>query len=166
MTDFNDMWTNQQIIPSMPIPSYSQMAVWDQVQTSALVPRRRAGLYNPYAQTHQRRDVTTQFRELQRHYTISGEDNDVKDFLEADHTLFALLSEAVQPLNAAFGNGLLQVRVQKADDDSLLKVAVQLPADFAQPECALQSFDDLWWINNCHRSAGALVFDYELRDAV
>jgi hypothetical protein len=103
---------------------------------------------------------------LQQHYVMLGTDGSVVELLEKDPTLFVLLGEAVQPLKRAFGDNLLRIRVQDADDDSLLKVAVHVPADFATPETALQSFDSEWWINNCHRSTGTLVFDYELRDAV
>jgi hypothetical protein len=76
--------------------------------------------------------------------------------------------EAVAPLKNAFGEmPVLQVRVQSSDDDSLVKVAVQLPADLAgEPERALRSFDEHWWLKNCHRSSGTLVFDYEIQDAV
>ena len=61
----------------------------------------------------------------------------------------------------------IHVWAQSSDDDSILKVAVQLPADFDRdPERALQSFDEEWWLNNCHRSGGVLVFDYEMHDAI
>jgi hypothetical protein len=74
----------------------------------------------------------------------------------------------VGPLQVAFGEGrIIQLRVQASDDDSLLKAAVQLPADFGDdPERALRSFDAQWWLDNCRRSGGALVFDYEIQDAV
>ena len=53
-----------------------------------------------------------------------------------------------------------------ADDERLLRVAVQLPADFeGDPEAALSSFDCEWWLSNCHRS-GAVVFDYERPDVL
>jgi hypothetical protein len=72
------------------------------------------------------------------------------------------------PLKNAFGESpTFQIRVQFSDDDSLVKVAVQLPADpQGEPERALRYFDEQWWLKNCHRSGGALVFDYEIQDAV
>lgn len=122
----------------------------------------------PYEQIRANRDLAAQLRTLQQHYVILGSGRLVTELLEEESALFALLVEAVQPLRTAFGERrLLQVRVQHSDDDSLLRVAVQLPAVFGDdPERALRSFDREWWLNNCHRSGGALVFDYEIQDAV
>jgi hypothetical protein len=70
-------------------------------------------------------------------------------------------------LTTAFGEGrLFHIRLQSSDDDRLLKVAVRLPADFVDAEQALHTFDQEWWLNNRYRSGGALVFDYEIQDAV
>jgi hypothetical protein len=70
-------------------------------------------------------------RALQRQYTFSGDRQVVVEFLEEEPVLFSLLTEALEPLRAAFGKGrLLHARVQRSDEDTLLKVAVQLPADF------------------------------------
>ena len=76
------------------------------------------------------------------------------------------LIQAVQPLKSAFGERLSHIRVQHSGYDRLLKIAVRIPGDFVEPEIALRSFDANWWINNCQRSSGALVFDYEIQDAV
>jgi hypothetical protein len=92
----------------------------------------------------------------------------VIDLLDEQPALYSLLSEAVPPIEKAFGKGrILEMRAQFSDDDGLLKVAVQLSADFGHdPEIALASFDRDWWLDNCNRSCGALVFDYEIQDAV
>jgi hypothetical protein len=112
-------------------------------------------------QTRPHRDLAAQLRTLQQHYTILDSDHLVIELLEEESALFTLLVEAVQPLQIAFGDRrLFHVRVQYSEDNSLLKVAVQLPADFGDdPERALRSFDREWWLKNCHRSGGALVFD-------
>jgi len=104
--------------------------------------------------------------DLQQHYTIL-DTNSTIELLEQEPALYELLAEAVGPLQNAFGEGrTVQLRLQSSGDESLLKVAVQLPADFAgDPERALRSFDDEWWLDNCHRSGGALVFDYEIQGA-
>jgi len=109
-----------------------------------------------------------QMSALQEDYTISHCNGMVTQLLAQEPALGDLLSEAVSPLRDAFGDGrLLKVRAQQSDDDSLLKVAVQLPADFdGDAERALSIFDKEWWIKNCHRSCGSLVFDYEIQDAV
>lgn len=118
-------------------------------------------------QARPNRDFTAELRSLQRHYTISN-NRLLIGLFEEEPALFALLVEAIRPLKDAFGESpIIQVRVQYSDDDSLVKVAVQLPADFGDgAERALRSFDAEWWLNNCHRSGGALVFDYEIQDAV
>lgn len=105
---------------------------------------------------------------LQQHYTILDNNHSLIELLREDPALAALLIEAVKPLRNAFGEGrILQLRVQSSDDDSFLKVAVQLPSHFdGDPERALRSFDAGWWLENCHRSGGALVFDYEIHAAV
>lgn len=147
-------------------PSSPQTAEWEQ-QTRTRFPRRV--VYDSYWQTRPNRDLRTQLRTLQRYYTILDRDRIVIELLEEETALFTLLIEAVRPLQIAFGEKqLLHVRVQYSDDDSFLKVAVQLPANFGdeQAEQALWSFDMDWWLKNCHRSAGALVFDYEIQDAI
>lgn len=134
--------------------------------------RRSAGsISSPassYEQARPTRDAVAQLRSLQQYYTVLNGNHVIIKLLEEESALYALLVEAVSPLKNAFGEGrIVQIRVQTSDDDSLLKVAVQLPANFENdPECALRSFDRDWWLSNCHRSGGALVFDYEIQDGV
>jgi hypothetical protein len=162
-------------------PSFHQTGGWyeRQVPTSLLpgivfgsdVPRLSGNVFPqayPYEQTRPNRNSAAQLRTLQRHYTILDGNHLIIQLLEEESALFTLLIEAVRPLQIAFGaRRLFQVRVQHSDDDSLLRVAVQLPAGFGgDPEQALRLFDEDWWLDNCHRSGGALVFDYEIQDAV
>ncbi len=113
-------------------------------------------------------NFTAQLRSLQQHYTILDDDRLITEILEEETSLYTLLIEAIKPLQRAFGEKrIIHLRIQSSEDDIIVKVAVQLPADFgADPERALRSFDEEWWLNNCHRSGGALVFDYEMQDAV
>ncbi|MEP7308901.1 MAG: hypothetical protein ABJA98_25620 [Acidobacteriota bacterium] len=120
-----------------------------------------------YQNLRPRRDLMLQLRNLQQHYLTLDNDRAVVEFFEAEPGLPALLHEAVRPLTTAFGEGsLFHVRLQSSEDETLLKVAVRLPAGFVDAERALCTFDQEWWLNNCHRSGGALVFDYETQDAV
>ena len=109
-----------------------------------------------------------QLRSLRQHYTIVDENPDVMHLLDGDPSLDQLLCEAVSPLRQAFGETRpFHLRLQHSEDDTLLKVAVQLPPDFSgDAECLLRSFDTAWWLSQCHRSGGAVVFDYEIQDAV
>jgi hypothetical protein len=90
------------------------------------------------------------------------------ELLEAEPALYSLLIEAVEPLRQAFGDKrLMYIRVLSSDEDSILKVTIRLLANFGDnPEDALQAFDETWWLSNCHRSGGTLVFDYEMPDAI
>jgi hypothetical protein len=112
--------------------------------------------------------ASAELRTLQRHYTILDSDRLVIELLEDEPALLPLLIDAARPLRNAFGEGrVFQLRGQLSDDDRLLRVAVQLPAKSGgDPERALRAFDEDWWLENCHRSGGALVFDYEIQDAV
>jgi hypothetical protein len=117
-----------------------------------------------YKQQRPDRDFITQVRDLQRYYTILDDDGAISQLLATEPALYSLLIEAVEPLRHAFGDKrLIYARIQSSDEDSLLKVVIRLPIHFSDdPECALQTFDEEWWLNNCHRSGGALVFDYEM----
>ena len=111
-------------------------------------------------------DSTESLRSLDQHYKILENSQLVTEALDAEPALSGLLSEAVPPLQAAFGERrMLHIRAQYSDDERMLKVTVQLPVAFGDPEPALLSFDRNWWLDNCHRSGGALVFDYEIQDA-
>ncbi len=99
---------------------------------------------------------------------ILDDSSTIVELFEAEPALYQLLIDAVAPLRHAFGDKrVIHIRVQSSDEDSILKVAVQLPATFeGDPERALQSFDAAWWLHNCHRSGGVLVFDYETHNAI
>jgi hypothetical protein len=121
-----------------------------------------------YEQPRPNRDCAEQLRSLQKYYMILDDNHTIIELLKAEPALYTLLIDAVVPLQQAFGDKrIIHVWAQSSDDDNILKVAVQLPADFGDdPERALRSFDEAWWLNNCHRSGGALVFDYEMQDAI
>ncbi len=108
-------------------------------------------------------------RSLQEHYMIVDDvESSIIELLQQQPSLLRLLIGAVEPLRMAFGNDhILQLRVLHSDEGILLKIAVLLPSNFSDdPEQALHSFDVEWWLNNCHHSNGALVFDYEIQDVV
>jgi len=161
---------------STPPAFYQDMRGYDDQQIRG-VPRRTrlvgagaGGYVLAYVYDHPQpqKDFTEQLRALYQHYTILDDDHILSKLLATDPALYSLLIEAVEPLRRAFGDKrLIYVRVQSSDEDTILKVTVRLPANFGNnPESALQTFDEEWWLNNCHRSSGALVFDYEMQNAV
>ena len=112
-------------------------------------------------------DFTGQMVSLKQHYTILDSNDVIIKLLDEKPSTYLLLIEAVKPLQNVFGPGrIIRMRAQISDDDSLIKIAVQLPRTFEDPEYALSNFDADWWLNNCNRSGGALVFDYEIQDAL
>ena len=121
-----------------------------------------------YHNLQTKKDHTEQLRALHQHYMILDDSSTIVELFEAEPALYQLLIDAVAPLRHAFGDKrVIHIRVQSSDEDSILKVAVQLPATFeGDPERALQSFDAAWWLHNCHRSGGVLVFDYETHNAI
>ena len=121
-----------------------------------------------YEQQKPNRDFALLLRTLHRHYTILDSEALMETFLDQGSGLYDLLIEAVEPLHSAFGERrIFHIRVQISDDGNLIKVGVQLPPDFGDDaERALHSFDSAWWLDNCHRSAGCVVFDYEIQDVV
>ena len=125
-------------------------------------------LSDVYEHPQPRKDFSAQLRALHQHYTILDDDRTFIELLATEPALYSLLIEAVEPLRHAFGDKrLIYIRIQSSDEDSILKVTVRLPANFGDnPEGSLQAFDEDWWLNNCHRSSGALVFDYEMQNAI
>ena len=150
-----------------------QAADWDNFQQTSR-PKPTADLFlttfvfqaRLYEQVRSKEYFERQLTLLQQSYIILDSNDSIIEILREEPALAPLLIEAVTPLKKAFGERRIQLRSQAADDDTFLKVAVQLPVDFPDPENALLSFDSAWWLNNCHRSSGALVFDYEIQDAV
>lgn len=84
----------------------------------------------------------------------------------AEQTCRQLLDESLAPLLAAFpGVDAIVVRRLVTDEGDLWRVLVQVPADQeVDYERCLHTFDQAWWLQQCHRSAGDLVFDYEVHD--
>jgi hypothetical protein len=127
------------------------------------------GILNQVAQSENSVEAwwQQQVRTLQGHYTIADNDSVISGLLSQQRSLYGILMEAVTPLHQAFGERrVLQLRAQFSDEESMLKAVVWLPVNFDDPERALRSFDATWWLQNCHRSGGSLVFDYEIQDAV
>jgi hypothetical protein len=121
-----------------------------------------------YHNCQTKNDHREELRDLHQHYVILDDSATIIELFETESALSHLLIEAVAPLRRAFGDmAILHMQILSSDEDSILKVAVQLPATFeGNPDRALQSFDDAWWVHNCQQSGGVLVFDYETSHAI
>jgi hypothetical protein len=163
--------------PPAPPASYRDVRGYNYQQT--MIPLRKpyfvigaslddGVLSSVYEHSQPKKDFSAQLRALHQHYTILNDDRTFIELLATEPALYSLLIEAVEPLRHAFGDKrLIYIRIQPADEGSILKVTVRLPANFRNnPEGALRAFDEDWWLNNCHRSSGVLVFDYEMQNAI
>lgn len=101
---------------------------------------------------------------LRQNYIIQAT-QELTNFLSAFPVLGFLLCEAVRPIRDAFGDQhFLQIGLEGSEDGFVINAVISLPENFPNPENALREFDQHWWLENCSRSYGSLVFDYELRD--
>ncbi len=74
-----------------------------------------------------------------------------------------LIQESLPFLWEAFGRYHISIRRQDTEGEDLCRVVVLLPPDYqGDPGDALRRFDETWWLSNCHRANGNLVFDYEV----
>jgi hypothetical protein len=172
-----ELYTSQSVPPAYrPVPQTiekytDQLTGYTQLQTRKLSREGsflETNLDDLYEQRPPTRDFTPQLTILHQYYTIMDDGRTIIELLQEEPELYWLLLEAVDPLRQAFGEKrLIYIRVQTCDEDSLLKVAVWLPTNFRDdPERVLQNFDKAWWLKNCHRSGGMLVFDYEMQNAI
>jgi hypothetical protein len=152
-------------------PQYQKRRVsipWSETNSAIDVISDERVLSSFYRSPQPYKDFKEDLETLHKHYIFLDDDRAIVRLLETHPAISSLLMGAVEPLREAFGDRrLIYIRIQSSDEDSLLKVAVLLPTDFgSDPELALQSFDEEWWLNNCHRSGGTLVFDYEMQNAI
>lgn len=104
---------------------------------------------------------------LERAYVIRDSEL-LSQVLEESPFLGELLWEAVAQLDCSFGPGSIKkVEVIRSDEGLSIGVIIRNCADGPNDaEDALREFDEKWWLLNCHRSDGSLVFDYEIGHGV
>ena len=100
------------------------------------------------------------------HY-IALDPEPVKRYLAARPHITALLSEAREPLEKAFGhNARVSLTVTKhpesAEGEYLVsRIETSLPPK--QASATLDVFDDTWWLANAPRAEGQLLFTVTFR---
>jgi hypothetical protein len=104
-------------------------------------------------------------KRLERHYAIQ-ERSALSSLLREQGQLPGLLMEAVPYLPKWFGDRPLHLRVSYAEEEIALRASVVWPSALEPAEEALRAFDADWWLANCAKSDGYLVFDFELVDGV
>lgn len=117
------------------------------------------GLINDRAQP-QRKE--SKLGRLERAYVIRDSEL-LSQVLEESPFLGELLWEAVAQLDCSFGPGSIKkVEVIRSDEDLSIRVVACNPSITPdEAETSLRNFVRQWWLHNCHRSDGSLVFDYE-----
>jgi hypothetical protein len=103
--------------------------------------------------------------QLERQYILEGK-NGLVTLLQEQRGLPGLLLDAVPQLRRWFGDRLLQLRVSADEEDITARASVVWSGGLEEAEEALRAFDRNWWLANCPRSNGYLVFDFELVDGV
>ena len=117
---------------------------------------------DPYDQTEPVEIVNRQLNHLRRFYTLVGEDDLIADVLQDVPALPSLLSEAVKPLQEAFGEStMLRLEVLTSDEDTTLRVVAKPSSDVTDTADRMRQFKRSWWRNNIARSRASLSFDYE-----
>jgi hypothetical protein len=89
----------------------------------------------------------------------------VRAFLREHRALPVILLDAIPWLKKAFGNSApfqLQLMVEE-DEPTILCGLVLWTESLTSAQEALRRFDESWWLSNCRRASGNLIFDYELR---
>ena len=104
-------------------------------------------------------------RQMERYYIVSDKEQVLSELHEHRY-LCDLLLGAVPHLRQAFGESLLRLTVGADDEDSAVKVSVPWRGTLEAAEGCLRAFDDSWWLDNCAKSNGYLVFDIELLDGL
>lgn len=87
----------------------------------------------------------------------------VKAFIRKNR-LQALLRQAREPLETAFGKGTLRRLTLVQDDEGIetLFCLLNIPGNVEAARRALKSFDSAWWLARAQRASGKLDFDFEL----
>lgn len=82
---------------------------------------------------------------------------------ESAKAIAALAMEGIVHLQRAFGHEFsISLFPLDTPDGRILKVIIYIPSTYPRnPENALADFEESWWLANCHRSSGRLIFDYE-----
>src|SRR5262247_1801903 len=102
-----------QSMPPAPWLFHQDTEMYDDQQIVTLSSGERfADTSDLYKQQRPSYDFTEQVRDLQRHYTILGDDNTITELLEEEPALYSLLLDAVAPLQRAFGDRrLVYIRI-------------------------------------------------------
>ena len=99
---------------------------------------------------------------LKRRFIFS--DADVENFLRSHRSVTPLLLQAGQYMTQAFGeNTPLTLEIMPEDDSPHTVYALAMwRGEQATARRALNQFDESWLLDNLKRTAGRVVFDYEL----
>ena len=74
-----------------------------------------------------------------------------------------LIGESIEHLMKAFGDPLtiyISRHTSPEDGQETVKIMAQLNCSYEEAKAMRESFWDNWWVDNCHRSHCALIFDF------
>ena len=88
----------------------------------------------------------------------------VSTFLQSHRTISSVLIEAEPYLKKSFGPKVLSgIRVISDEQEAgSIRVSVNWPGQVSEAVIALAKFDETFWLANCRRGTGRVIFDYDL----
>lgn len=156
-------WERPHLIPGCAYPDWEQVPPDRTFESTGWERSRRL--------LHQYQQIVAEFaatreRELNlvRRDYILEDSQSVEDRLESHPALADLLLEAAPLLKEYFGADAqiaLRVRIDESGAQTLQSI-VRWKGSLRDATAALERFDESWWLENCHRAFGNIVFDYEL----
>jgi hypothetical protein len=152
-------WIEWGPVPAIMEHDYSQ-------RTAAVVLKRTCR--ESVHQYHQEKPESTpvserELNDVRARYVFS-EPAEVELFLKDHRTIPGLLLEAAAYLRNCFGPIVpLRLTVSLEEDGSrTLQALAVWNGPLNEAKNALARFDMDWWLDNCRRSSGRTIFDYEL----
>ncbi len=138
-------WTVQQVVVSTKSPrtiGLIEWSIWQKVKQEVPAGRVTKGLDNVY---------------------VIENRNIVAPFIE-EFRLRGVLLQALEPLNAAFGEKTVKALTLVQDDEGFeaLFCLVMIEGNLEQARQALRRFDQQWWLAHSQLVQGKLNFDFEL----
>lgn len=149
---------NWGVAPGLMAHEYSQqVAVWERGISVSALPELEEQM-RTFARTREE-----ELAKLRKLYVFWDADQ-VEEFLRTHRALTEIFLEAVIPLRECFGIDAplaLDVTWEEGPPKVIYGLVVWR-GERTAARAALRRFDESWWIDNSRRSAGKIVFDYEL----
>lgn len=111
----------------------------------------------------QEMEIGNPIASLRQSYVLSDPEG-LSDFLKRYRALPSLLQDMTKPIKKFFGQDcVLTLALDRSGDESpIIRLAILWKDSLSAASAALNAFDEHYWINNCGRSSGNIVVNYDL----